>query len=192
MGTTSKRFVICLSSAALVAGCGSTHSHVVRVTGRIGPLQVDRSDQAAVVAFAGRPDRTSTGSAAGGYMPYRALGYDCDGKGFDAEVQIVGGCKTVFFLDRRSGKLETFSTSSSKYSEGHGVRIGMTQAEAERRLHKRLTIGCSAALHFESPSAALSIDFAGGLEHGSSIKGAHVDAFVLHSHRRDAGVFDCL
>jgi hypothetical protein len=162
------------------------------VTGQVGPLQMGSSDRAAVVAFAGEPDTTSAGAAPGAYAPYRALGYDCAGKGFDREVRIVGRCRTVFFLDRRTGKLETFSTSSAQYSEGHGVRIGMKQAEAEQLLHERLTIGCNAALHFDSPTGSLSIDFAGGREHGTSIEGAHVDAFVLHGKRRDAGVFDCL
>jgi hypothetical protein len=164
----------------------------VRVTGQIGPLHMGSSDRAAVVAFAGKPDSTTTGTAPGAYAPYRALDYDCAGKGFDAEVQIVRRCRTVFFFDRRTGKLETFSTSSPQYSEGHGVRIGMTQAEAEQRLHERLTIGCSAALHLESTTGSLSIDFAGGVSRGTSIKGAHVDAFVVHGKRRDAGVFDCL
>jgi hypothetical protein len=164
----------------------------VRVTGQIGPLHMGSSDRAAVVAFAGKPDSTTTGTAPGAYAPYRALGYECAGKGFAAEVQIVRRCRTVFFFDRRTGKLETFSTSSPQYSEGHGVRIGMKQAEAEQRLHERLTIGCTAALHFESTTGSLSIDFAGGVSRGTSIKGAHVDAFVVHGKRRDAGVFDCL
>jgi hypothetical protein len=152
---------------------------------------VDRSDEGAVVAFAGKPDATGTGTAPG-YARYRAIGYDCDGRGFDDEVPIVGRCQTVFFFDEGSGKLETFSTSSPQYAEGHGVRIGMKQAEAEDLLRRRLTVGCTTALHFDSPTGSLSIDFASGAERGTSIRGAHVDAFVLHSKRRDAGVFDCL
>jgi len=147
---------------------------------------MDGSGEAAVVAFAGKPDATVTRAE------YRALGYDCGGQGFDNEAPLVGRCETVFFLDRRTGKLETFSTSSRQYSEGHGVRIGMKQADAERLLHRRLTVGCTAALHFGSPTGSLSIDFAGGAESGTSVEGAYVDAFVLHGHRRDAGVFDCL
>jgi hypothetical protein len=38
----------------------------------------------------------------------------------------------------------------------------------------------------------LSIEFTGGVEHGTSIKRARVDAFVVHGKRRDAGIFDCL
>jgi hypothetical protein len=101
-------------------------------------------------------------------------------------------CRTVFYFDRRTGKLETFFTAAPEYSEGHGVRIGMKQAEAERLLHQSLTVGCTTALHFDSPTGSLSIDFDGGVDHGTSIKGAHVDGFVLHGHRMDAGVFDCL
>jgi hypothetical protein len=175
----------------VLAGCGSTSTHVVRVTGEVGPLQMDRSDEAAVVAFAGKPDASIMGTSPG-YQRYRALGYDCAGKGFDDEARIVGLCQTVFFFDRRTGKFETFSTSSPQYSEGHGVRIGMKQTEAEHLLNMRLTVGCTTALHFDSPTGALSIDFAGGVESGTSIRFAHVDAFVLHSKHRDAGVFDCL
>jgi hypothetical protein len=38
----------------------------------------------------------------------------------------------------------------------------------------------------------LSISFGGGTEHGTSIKGAHVDAFVVHGMRHDPDLFDCL
>jgi hypothetical protein len=178
----------------VLAGCGSTSTHVVRVTGEIGQLRMDRSDAAAVVAFAGKPDATGVGSEPGGPQ-YRALGYDCGRERGVFTWQIVRGgpsCRTVFFLDRRTGKLETFFTSSAAYADEHGVRVGMSQREAERRLHARLTIGCAAAVHFDSPTGSMSISFGGGAENGTSIKAAHVDAIVLHSKRRDAGVFDCL
>jgi hypothetical protein len=180
---------------AVVAGCGSGATHVVRVTGEIGPLHMDRSGEAAVVGFAGKPDATRVGTAVGGYAPYRALGYDCVRGRSDVAMQIVAHgpyCRTIFFLDDRTGKLETFFTSSPTYSETHGVRFGMKQAEAERRLHLRLTTGCTAAFHFESPTGSLSIEFSDGSLNGTAIKGSHVDAIVVHSKRRDAGVFDCI
>jgi len=151
-----------------------------------------RSDRAAVEKFAGRPDAVRDGREPGNF-PYRALGYDC-GSRKDA-VRLARGapaCKTAFFLDRAGGKLETFFTSSPAYEESHGVRIGMKQAEAERLLHRRLTVGCTTALYFASPTGSLSVDFAGGAGHGTAIKGARVDAFVVHGHDRDAGIFDCL
>jgi hypothetical protein len=167
----------------------------VRATGQIGPLHVDRSDEAAVVAFAGKPDATGTGSASGGYAPYRALGYDCKGKPFAGALRIVRQlpwCRTVFFLDKPTGKLETFYTGSADYVDGHGLHVGMKQADAERRLHMQLKVGCNAAWHFESPTGSLSIEFGGGTLNGTAVKGAHVDAIVVHGELRDAGVFDCL
>jgi hypothetical protein len=193
---TRLRKALVLVAAVAVTGCGSHSSgstHVVRETGDIGPVHVDRSDRAAVVAFAGRPDAVAAGRGPG-YFPYRALGYDCAPR-MNGGVQLAAhapSCRTAFFFDRRTGKLETFYTSSPEYSEGHGVRIGMTQARAQRLLHRRLTVGCTTALYFESPTGSLSIEFNGGTEHGTAIKNARVDAFVVHGHRRDAGIFDCL
>jgi hypothetical protein len=179
----------------LLSACGGGHprSHVIGADGSIGSLQTDRSDRAAVVAFAGTPDAVRDGREPG-YPEFRALGYDCATKGEGTWPLTRNGphCRTVFFLNRRGGKLETFFTSSREYSERHGVRVGMNQAEAERLLHERLTVGCTAALHFQTPSGSLSISFNGGVENGVSIEGAHVDAFVVHGHRTDAGVFDCL
>jgi hypothetical protein len=181
----------------LACGCGSSSksTHVVSVTGRIGDLYVDQSDRAAVISFAGRPSTERTGRL---YAPYRALGYGCTGKRAADRVELVQDgpyCRTAFFLDRKTGKLDTFFTSSPEYSESHGVRIGMPQAAAERLLHRRLTAGCTDALHFESPTAFLSVSFTGGKERRTSVKvkGAHVDAFVVHGKRgRDLGIFDCL
>jgi hypothetical protein len=150
-----------------------------------------------VIRFAGRPSAERTGRFLN-YAPYRALGYGCTGKRAADRVELVQGgpyCRTAFFLDRKTGKLDTFFTSSPEYSEGHGVRIGMAQAAAERLLHRRLTAGCTDALHFESATGLLSIAFSGGKEskYTTAVKGAHVDAFVVHGKRgRDLGIFDCL
>jgi hypothetical protein len=165
----------------------------VRVNGSIGPVYVDRSDRAAVIAFAGKPDATAAGRAPG-YFPYLSLGYDCSRRMANGVYLAphAAACRTAFFFDRRTGRLETFYTSSPEYTEGHGVRIGMNQAEAERLLRRRLIFGCTAALHLESPTGSLSIEFGGGTENGTTIKGAHVTDFVAHGHRRDAGIFDCV
>src|SRR5712691_3258267 len=52
--------VVLLTLLGLAVACGSgqtsARSAIVTVTGRIGPLHLDRSDRAAVIAFAGRPD----------------------------------------------------------------------------------------------------------------------------------------
>jgi hypothetical protein len=102
-------------------------------------------------------------------------------------------CRTVFFLDSETGKLENFFTASRPYSERHDMRVGSTQADAERLLHQRLHVGCLAVLRLQSPKASPSMEFGDRIEKGTSIKGAHVSAFVLHGSREhDYGVFDSL
>jgi len=158
---------------------------------------MDQSDRAAVIAFAGRPDAEKRGR---GVAPYDALGYDCGSKRSEQTYPLVPDpygppeCRTVFWIDVPSGRLENFFTSDSRYVEAHGVRIGMPTARAERLLHRRLFEGCST--NFYLPSArdrTLTIAFRGGVApHWRHVIGGHVFAFVLHSRRRDAYVFDCL
>jgi hypothetical protein len=176
-------------------------SSVVSVSGRIGPLQIGRSDARAVIAFAGRrPDAERRGRQFGSAL-YRAFGYSCSDAASDVGYPLLKGgpyCRTIFFINARTRRLGTFFTSSSRYSEAHGVRIGMKTAVAERLLHKRVYAGCEDDLYFRSRTAALTIAFTGGVTHkipGSSglhLVGGHVYAFVLHSPRSDVGVFDCL
>jgi hypothetical protein len=169
---------------------------VFGVDGHIGPLQVDQSDRADVIRHAGRPDAERSAHPIG-YSAYQALGYDCTPKrSSEEQVPIVFHgpyCLTAFFLDGKSGKLEMFFTGSRGYVETRGLRVGMSQAAAERLLHKRLRVGCLAAFFLYSAKAILSVSFSGGIENGTSIKGAHIDGFVLHGMRGgDPGIFDCL
>jgi hypothetical protein len=191
--------VLMLLGLAVACGSGRTSagSATVTVTGRIGPLHLDRSDRAAVIAFAGRPDAERRGQAPGGYAPYDVLGYGCGMRAAPNATPLVEGgpyCRTAFFINRRTGRLETFFTGAARYSEGHGVRIGMPTAAAERALHKRLVEGCEENIHLSSATADLTIAFSGGTFQRPSlhVTGGHVYAFVLHSHRTDAGVFDCM
>jgi hypothetical protein len=183
-------------------GCGESSSEsrrIVSVSGRIGPLRIDESDRAAVIAFAGRPDaeRDSHGSAR-----YTALGYDCGSKSRIWNFPLrpypdrAPNCRTVFWLDVPTGKLANFFTSDSRYVEEHGVRIGMATARAERLLRKRVFQGCEQNVYLPSPKAfSLTIAFNGAVPHPRKslhVIGGHVFAFVLHSRRHDTRVFDCL
>lgn len=193
--------VVVVALLAVAVACGSARTAagptIVTVTGRIGPLHLDRSKRADVVAFAGRPDAERRGRALGGYASYEALGYDCHARRSPTTAPLVGRgpyCRTVFYFNRTTGRLETFFTSSGRYSEAHGVRIGMPTAAAERRLHKRLTEGCEQNIYLSSATARLTIAFRGGTSRPPSlhVTGGHVYAFALHSRRSDVGVFDCL
>jgi hypothetical protein len=188
-----------LAVLALAGGCGSHHTFsgpwIVTVGGRIGSLHLDRSDRASVIAFAGKPDAERRGRQPASAR-FDALGYDCEAGQLPGPLPDVGlpHCRTIFFINARRGTLATFFTTSPRYVEGHGVRIGMRQASAERLLHRRLTVGCETNFYLSSPRAMLTIAFTGGIEkrHSTSVKGAHVYAFALHSPRHDVGVSDCL
>jgi hypothetical protein len=159
-------------------------------------LQLDKSDRAAVIAFAGPPAAERRGQEPT-HAPYDALGYGCSRLFEASNTPLVQGgpyCRTVFFLNNRTGRLETFFTTAVDYSESHGVRIGMATAAAERLLHKRLLVGCDKDIYLSSPKAYLTVAFIGGRirPHSRSVLGGHVYAFVLHSNRNEPGVFDCL
>ena len=172
----------------LISGSGT---QVVTASGRIGPLQVDVSRRAAIVAAAGRPDAERIGTF-NGSRRYHALGYGCSRKRSDLTWPLLAHgpyCRTVFFLDPRGGRLGTFFTTSSRFREEHGVRIGMPTAMAERLLRRRVFVGCEENLYLRR----LTIAFTGGHRgpRGHLI-GGHVEAFALHGLRHDIGVFDCL
>jgi hypothetical protein len=119
-------------------------AHVVTAGGRIGPLEIDVSRRAAIVAAAGRPDAERVGSF-NLSRRYRALGYGCSTRRSDRTWPLLARgpyCRTVFFLDARGGRLGTFFTTSTRYREEHGVRIGMPTATADRLLHRRVVVGC--------------------------------------------------
>jgi hypothetical protein len=181
----------------LAPGCGSTHRSVtVSVAGRIGPLHVDRSDRGDLVAFAGKPEAERHGEEFDS-LPYQALGYGCSEKSTLERWPLLQKgpyCRTVFFINVKTGKLGNLFTSSAGYVEPHGVRPGMGEEVAERRLHRHLRTGCEENFYFDSRAAALTVAFAGGVTARVSgrVTGAHVFALVLHGRRSDVGVFDCL
>jgi hypothetical protein len=191
----------------LASGCSSGHasaSHVVVTpSARIGPLQMDRSTRADVIVFSGQPDVERRGVEYDS-TPYVALGYSCAAKPNDEAFPVLETpgkgrtgpyCKTVFWMNQRTGKLGDFYTSSAKYSEVHGVRIGMKTGAAERLLHEPVDVGCEDLILLGKRNRTLTIAFAGGVDRHtgpSGLLGGHVYAFALHGHRSDIGVFDCL
>jgi len=170
-------------------------SQVVSLDGRIGPLQLDVSDRAAVVAFAGKPQLEASGHMTLS-APYDALGYGCSRRTPPGSFPLAPEkpfCRTIFWINARTGRLETFFSGDPRYSETHGVRAGTVTAVAERLLRKRVLAGCEANLYFTSPQADLTVVFAGGhvLNPSRRLVGGRVVALVLHSKRSDPGVFDC-
>lgn len=181
------------------AGCSSSHGSgsrrvVVTATGRIGPLHVDRSERADVISFAGRPESERRGRYID-YLPFDALGYGCKGK----RVTDSAGtprCKTIFYLDARSGRLAILYTENARFTDVRGIHVGTPTAVAERLAHKRVISGCFDGFGFPTKSAFLVMWFYGGkhvvrhrLPH---LVGGHVGLLVVHSRRLNPGVLDCI
>ena len=161
-------------------------------TGRIGPLRVDRSNRAQVIAFAGRPDSERRGRYSD-YPPFDALGYGCKGKPA-ASAQGIPLCTTVFYLDVRSGKLTLLVTSDNRYVAPHGIHTGMPTKTVERLTHRRVFSGCESDLLFHTHTGLLVLGFTGGKSPRSSLHlvGGRLTFLVVHSERRNPGVLDCI
>ena len=192
-----RRFLPVVILTLLTAGCSSGNRsasrEVLTASGRIGPLQIDHSTRADVVAFAGRPDVERRGVEYDS-TPYLALGYACLAKPNDhafpvLETRRAGRtgpyCKTVFWLNGRTRKLGDFYTSAATYTERHGIRIGMPTRSAERILHRRVYVGCEANLAV----GLLTIAFDGGVNRRTAgsptrrlVRG-HVYGFVISGRR---------
>jgi hypothetical protein len=186
------RLALALWTSTLI---GATSSQLVTASGRIGPLRIDVSRRAAIVAAIGRPDAERVGKSDSSRR-YRALGYGCSAQaGGMAWPLLARGpyCRTVFFIDARSGRLGTFYTTSTRYREEHGVRIGMPTATAERLLHRRVFVGCEENIYLGRGDASFAVAFAGGHRgRDGHLIGGHVYAFALEGHKHSVGVFDCL
>jgi hypothetical protein len=177
--------------AVTLAACTSGHKSgpervSITATGRIGPLHVDESDRAAVIAFAGRPESERRGH----YQPeapFDALGYGCTGEAATSKDG-VPSCKTVFYLDARTGKLALLYTEEERYVEPHGVHVGTPTEFAARRLHKQPFDGCYAGFRFDTRTGFLAIWLAGG----KTLAADHVAFLVVHSRRLNPGVLDCI
>jgi len=140
--------VVCAFAGAGVVGTSEADAArslggdgVVSPAGRVGQLQIDQSTPAEIRRFAGAPAFAGRGRTnalfASGLRWYRALGYGCSRSqsvGFDP-----GGaqpthmrCRTIYFVNPRTGKFAAFWTDSTAFRTVKGSRAGMRQAMADR------------------------------------------------------------
>lgn len=119
---------------------------VITPGGGVGPLRIDRSTEAQVRAFAGKPERVAT------VVDYfdgkrdrstRYLSYECRRGRLP--------CKTVYRILVATGRLISFSTSSSRFRTRAGTRVGMTPREAARLEGLPVRRGCLIAITHGPP-----------------------------------------
>jgi hypothetical protein len=120
----------------------------------------------------------------------------CSKRKVDDDVSLptkaAPNCRTLFFINRETGKLATFITTVSAYHEEHGVRPEMATATAERRLHRRVVEGCATDIYIYRQATRLTIEFAHGRTQASGhVVGGRVSALLQRSRRDDLGLFDC-
>lgn len=172
---------------ALLSACGASASHRTRhdqirvtATGRIGPLQINRSSRAAVIAFAGRPTSENRSRERAGAPGVDALFYGCRAPRGDLDP--VAGCNAIFWIDLRSSKLAVFRATDSRYVGPHGVHVGTRTAVAERAFHEKAVGGCTSSLRVDTKRTFLALVFQGG----------RVGELIVHSVKLNPGVIDCI
>lgn len=112
---------------------------------RVGPLLISHSDRAQVVAFAGKPTSEFRGSIYRGQPRVDGLYYGCNYARLKSAKTVNGACKTIFWLDARTGTLADFWTRDPRYTTASGVGVGASTAAAERATHRAAQAGCGGA-----------------------------------------------
>jgi hypothetical protein len=176
----------------------------VSAAGAVGPLRIDGSTPAQIEAFAGPAEYTGAGRfrpLIHEFAPFVAFGYGChrvrlggiptmsvdksSGAPGDSHVD----CRTVYWVNRRTGRLAGFSTSSRRFHTPAGVRPGTSLAEAKRREHRPRLMDSPSALNVETANADLLIYATIVVpEHGGWRVGNTVAFLALESKRHLIGL----
>lgn len=166
--------VVALAGATAAAGSPAAGGRgVVSATGAVGALRIDRSSEAAVRAFAGRPAFSRVGRSDPSMPRYRALGYSClRSPAAGRRDPLLAGprgaprsnvyCQTIYYVDLSSGKLAAFYTGSVAFHTPRGTRVGMSQSEAARRERSAPQGGCNLQIFQRTQTASLSLPLTGG------------------------------
>lgn len=169
------------------------------LSGQVGALQFDRSTEAGVVAFAGRPGASGTGNFGNREPRFLALGYGCREHGGPLlwHVDHFDFCRTVFFLSAHTQKLVAFRSLSQSYSFRR-ARTGMTTVAVQHLTRRRAGNGCFPGFVFGSRHDHASVwgFVEGGRERyrrhqGQRIVGGHLRVLESESHRYPIGLETC-
>ena len=191
------RVVLAFSGAAALAlaGAGCGHSRagtVVSPTGRIGSLRIDRSTAADVRRIAGAPAFTGKGAPAmsGGSIvsSYQALGYACSRRSQHTR------CRTVYFVDARTGRLAGFWTDSPGFRTDKGSRPGMRERVADRLEGAHPHVAALTGIDRATRAANLFVENA-GCKPGPSLNtspclGGRVRSLILEGRRHPVGLLE--
>jgi hypothetical protein len=175
----------------------------VSESGSVGPLRIDRSTPVQVQAFAGPADYIGAGRfrpRIHEFAPFIALGYGCrharygiptmrvEKDGFTAGSSHVE-CRTIYWINQRTGLLAGFSTVSRRFDTPRGVHPGTSLAEAKRREHRPRLMDSPSALNVTTAKATLLI-YASIVvpKHGDWYVGKTIASLALESRRHMIGL----
>ena len=184
---------------------GGGGSGIVSPAGRVGGLRIDRSTPADVRRFAGPPAFAGRGTTSANFadiLPsYEALGYGCSRQRTRSLGLDPGGarpthtwCRTVYFVNPKTGKLGGFWTYSTAFRTIKGSRPGMRQEEADRREGAHPYIHALTGINRGTRTANLFIENA-GCKPGANLNaspclGGHVTDLILEDARHPVGLLE--
>jgi hypothetical protein len=190
--------------AALSAGVPRGGAGLVSASGAVGPLRIDHSTPVQIQAFAGAAEYIGAGRfrpLIHEFAPFIAFGYGCrhvrsggiPTMTFDRKTGAPGDshvdCRTVYFVNQRTGSFAGFSTTSRRFHTAAGVRPGTSLADAKRREHRPTLMDNPPALSVRTANADLLI-YASIIipKHGDWHVGKTVAALELESRRHMIGL----
>jgi hypothetical protein len=159
------------TAGLMVIGLNPNRATVVSPEGRIGKLRVDVSTRADIRRLAGAPNFIGEGATShGSFEPprYEILGYVCSrsrerGRGLDPG----GGqpahlfCRTVYFINAKTGKLVSFWTDSKTFRTAKGSRPGMRESVVDRLERSHPYIHALTGFERRTRAATLFVENAG-------------------------------
>ncbi len=174
---------------------------LVSASGTVGPLRIDHSTAVDIQAFAGPAEYIGAGRfrpLIKEFAAFIAFGYGCHHGRYgiptmslDKKTGAPGDshmdCRTVYFVNQRTGTLAGFTTRSQRFHTAEGVRPGTGFAEAAQREH-RTPGDDNGALAVETDTADLFIYPVGGGQSRLSVVGKTVDTLALESRRHMIGL----
>jgi hypothetical protein len=185
-----------LAALALQGGGGR-----LTFRGGVGPLHFDRSRQADVIAFAGRPAATASLDLGGSQFPHAfAMGYSCRefGGRWSFRVDRYDYCRMVFFINLHTHRLAAFYTAASRRYSFRSAYPGMSTRSAERRLRRPPVDGCIGDAFFFGLRGRGPVQFAGFVAgaHGPQAQrhrvfGGHLVWWEVESNRYPVGLLFC-
>jgi hypothetical protein len=174
----------------------------VSPAGRVGALRIDRSTTADIRRFAGAPGFAGKGEPEANFAAsYETLGYGCSRRRTLSLGLDPGGtsprhlwCRTVYFVNSKTGKFAGFWTDSTAFRTVKGSRPGMRQEKADRLEGAHAYIHALTGIDHGTRTANLFVENA-GCKPGANLNaspclGGHVTVLILEDARHPVGLLE--